>query len=54
MNQKQKSVKNYSGNFYFSNLSGLPWLLDFNEQTSIYNLKLQGMSFLSQKKLLLE
>ena len=45
------SSKNYSGNFYFSNLSGLPWLLDFNEQTSIYNLKLQGAQFFKPKKI---
>ena len=42
---------NVSSNFYMSNLSGLPWFLDYNEQNNIYNLKLSGLQYFKPKKM---
>tara|TARA_Y100001970_G_scaffold197740_1_gene240542 strand:+ start:12609 stop:14036 length:1428 start_codon:yes stop_codon:yes gene_type:complete len=40
-----------NSNISISNLSGLPWYLDYNSQTNMYNLKLYGTEYFKPKKI---
>jgi len=45
------SDDNIGSNISVSNLSGLPWYLDYNEQTNMYSLKINGTEYFKPKKI---
>ena len=43
-----------NSNLSMSNLSGLPWYLDYDNQTNMYSFKLNGTEYFKPKKIIIE